>query len=32
LPGSDELLVRLVTSFRTSDDEVEQFSALVAAG
>ncbi|MCB1489720.1 MAG: low specificity L-threonine aldolase [Bauldia sp.] len=32
LPGSDEVLVRLVTSFQTSDAEVEEFSALLAAG
>jgi threonine aldolase len=32
LPGEGEVLVRLVTSFQTTEAEVEQFAALLAAG
>jgi len=30
-PGADEVLVRLVTSFQTTDDEVERFAAVLTA-
>jgi threonine aldolase len=30
--GPDEMLIRLVTSFATTEAEVEQFAALVAHG
>ncbi|MCP4383257.1 MAG: low specificity L-threonine aldolase [Hyphomicrobiales bacterium] len=32
LPGEGEVLVRLVTSFRTSEAEVEQFASLLSTG
>lgn len=32
LPGGDEVLVRFVTSFRTSDDEIDRFAAVVSGG
>ncbi len=31
LPGPDEVLVRLVTSFQTGDDEVERFASLLSS-
>ena len=31
-PGPDEVFVRLITSFRTTEDEVDRFAALLAAG
>jgi hypothetical protein len=31
-PGPDEVFVRLITAFRTTEDEVDAFAAHLAAG